>query len=392
MGLDLSRIDAWTREMLEGEARRRGIRSPEFRTRGDLIRLILRHQYGDRFNAGRDRIAKGRRNLAQARELLGAAVGAALASLPEPFESLMRLRRRPLPRQPRPEVPSPPRVPTERATAPAEPRQGADEPAVRGVAPGAAPQPAPQPAIDGPREQAVAAETVTTQPPAPQPAETLTTQPPAGAAARRSGPTTRTFVEEPIRTRSMARLLAAQGHRERALAIYEELLGQNSEDPGLRDEAAAMRRGEPVEDPRLSGPPPDAIARASLPVGGDQLYCEGEPGAGLLLRWRITEEGEGRARAVLGRQGELAVRVICIRPDPEQVVRSEVTEHGPVEASGQWQAPALPSAVRCLAAVGLRDGARFVAIVHDHPGGKRTETPASSPPPASAAFGEDRPN
>ena len=78
MALDLSRVEAWTREKLEAEARRRRIRNPQFRTRGELIRLLLKHQYGDRFSAGRERIARGIRTFEQARELLGMAVGAAL--------------------------------------------------------------------------------------------------------------------------------------------------------------------------------------------------------------------------------------------------------------------------------------------------------------------------
>src|SRR5436190_23328387 len=92
MGLDLSRIDAWTREMLEAEARRRRIRNPEFRTRGDLIRLLLKHQYGDRVSAGRERIAKGMRSARQARELFGLAMDAALSALPDPIGTIMRLR------------------------------------------------------------------------------------------------------------------------------------------------------------------------------------------------------------------------------------------------------------------------------------------------------------
>jgi len=48
--------------------------------------------------------------------------------------------------------------------------------------------------------------------------------------------------EEPIRTRSMARLLAGQGHRARALKIYEALLAADSSDESLRAEAEALRR------------------------------------------------------------------------------------------------------------------------------------------------------
>jgi hypothetical protein len=360
MGLDLSRIEAWTRDMLEGEARRRGIRSPEFRTRGDLMRLILRHQYGDRLSAGRDRIAQGRRGLAQARELVGMAVGAALSSLPEPFGALMRLRSR-LPLQsPPPARPAAKRPEPRAKTVRVEPEPKAAPPQPRNeIVPPAAPT----------RSEVVPA--IAAEPP----------ESPASPPSPRSEPTTRTFIEEPIRTRSMARLLAAQGHRERALVIYEELLGRNSEDRALADEAAAVRRGEPVEAPGLPEPPPD-LERVSMPAIGDRLQCEGEPEAGLLLRWNITEAGQRRARAVLGRDGELTIRVICIRPDPERVVRSEVTEHGPVEPSGQWQTPALPATVRCFAAVGLREGERFVAIVHVHPGARHQQ---SVPPERAAA-------
>ena len=47
--------------------------------------------------------------------------------------------------------------------------------------------------------------------------------------------------DEPIRTRTFARLLAAQGHVERALSIYAYLLDQNPGDAALADEAAALR-------------------------------------------------------------------------------------------------------------------------------------------------------
>jgi hypothetical protein len=113
--------------------------------------------------------------------------------------------------------------------------------------------------------------------------------------------------------------------------------------------------------------PPAEPERIALPDSGDRLRCDGEPHSGLALRWHISDDGRRRARAVLGNDGELAIRIVSIRPDAEQVVRSEITEHGPVAADGAWSAPALPDAARCFAAVGLRDGDRFVAIVHAHP-------------------------
>jgi hypothetical protein len=46
--------------------------------------------------------------------------------------------------------------------------------------------------------------------------------------------------DEPIRTRTMARLLAAQGHKQRALSIYNVLLASDH-DPELRAEAERLR-------------------------------------------------------------------------------------------------------------------------------------------------------
>jgi hypothetical protein len=347
MALDIGRIEAWTREMLEAEARKRGIRGPEFRPRRDLIRLILRHQYGDQLSAGRERIAQGVRAVEQARETIAGVVSTALAALPEPLESLMKLRARlPGARAPQPKPferryePAP-----ERAAAPVEPlKTGRRLPIVETPPFGF------EPAAEVKPEAA------------PAPAESATPV----AAAPSPAPSTRTFVEEPIRTHSMARVLAAQGHRERALAIYAELLAQNSEDAELRNEAEALRQGHPIAPPLLPDPPLE-IERAALPDGADVLRCDGHPATGMRLRWQISSDGERRARAVLGRDGELAVRVVAIRPDPTLVVRSEITEHGPVAASDSWLCPALPDAARCFVAVGLRNGDHFVAIVHAHP-------------------------
>jgi hypothetical protein len=49
---------------------------------------------------------------------------------------------------------------------------------------------------------------------------------------------------EPIRTRTMARLLAAQGHKGRALSIYDELIAADASDATLIQEAASLRETE----------------------------------------------------------------------------------------------------------------------------------------------------
>ena len=442
MGVDLSRIEAWTREMLESEAFRRGIRSPEFRTRSELVRLIVRDQYGERLAAGRELIALGARSVASARGALGNAVSAALAALPEPLDTLARLRARlPLGREAehRPyaqhgaqtTAQSGPPSPWSHSDSPTAPASAADtveveappQPAVAASAEagatsstdatapalrGGASSPTSEPedsratwvesdssvAAAVAYERVVAAERESLMPAGAAPSAPLTVPagtfaPPARsdvgfrtpsligtAPALRGGASspppapystrsaaTRTFVEEPIRTVSMARLLASQGHRERALAIYEELIAQNSEDASLQDAAQALRRGDDAQVKPLSAPP-SGEEEPTLPESADRLWCEGMPTEGMRLRWELSEHGQQRARAVLGRDGELAIRVVSIAFDPIRVVRSEITEHGPIDASGEWTAPALHDSARCFAAVGLRDGERFVAVVH----------------------------
>lgn len=67
--------------------------------------------------------------------------------------------------------------------------------------------------------------------PAPVPTSTSTPVPVAGDADNLPA-----LEPEPIRTRTMARLLAAQGYRERALAMYRTLLAASPSDAELQHE------------------------------------------------------------------------------------------------------------------------------------------------------------
>jgi len=84
----------------------------------------------------------------------------------------------------------------------------------------------------------------------------------------------------------------------------------------------------------------------------------------LRLMWQITEFAMDQARRLLGHPGELALRVVSVRPDATEVVGSQISEHGPVNASGAWTL-LLPSAdAHCVGSIGVRHGERFVSIVH----------------------------
>jgi hypothetical protein len=114
-------------------------------------------------------------------------------------------------------------------------------------------------------------------------------------------------------------------------------------------------------------PPPSAptpIARAPEVNDHNQLdQARREPRV-LHLAWKVTEQGAARARAVLGADGELILRIVSVRPDPAQIVHSEVTEHGPIEPKGEWTAQLPTEDTHCVSAIGLRSRGRFVSIVH----------------------------
>ena len=62
---------------------------------------------------------------------------------------------------------------------------------------------------------------------------------------------TRSKFEEPFPTRTMARILANQGHYKRSLAIYANLLRDTPNDPELRGEADAVRSQSRARRPHV---------------------------------------------------------------------------------------------------------------------------------------------
>ena len=84
----LSRIERWTRDVLEHEARKRGIRDPELRSHAELVRLILRHDYASPHS------------IRNARKLIGSLLetaGVTLRSYAPPVPTTPLNERRPAP-------------------------------------------------------------------------------------------------------------------------------------------------------------------------------------------------------------------------------------------------------------------------------------------------------
>jgi hypothetical protein len=330
--VDLKSLYQWSRGQLEKEAERRGISGYRSLTRIELISQLMAQG-----------LTVGQEAVRLAQETLSAALSSAVIRLPRQLEALSNFSRR-----------LPPMAGFSRK------QKGASSPRTSGHDPIPPVRVTVNAAVAGAEDANPAHESI---------------------------PTVRTFSEEPIRTRSMARLLAAQGHRERACAIYEELLQKVPSDAQLRGEAEAVKRGHDTGFDNA-----ERLRRAShaqpitLPDSADVVRCERVADGALVVSWTVTDQGKDRAAAVLGKSGELAVRIMAVIPDTERVVRSEVTEYGPVNSTGSWTSQQLPVGARCFTAVGLRANNRFVAIVHAaaHTIGLVTKSPA--PLPAGEAF------
>ena len=85
--MDLKDIDQWSRALLQKEARKRGIRTPEMYSRPELVKLILRHDYGSTINVREAARLMGG-ILGSAKSALRAGLGIAeerVARKPEPY-------------------------------------------------------------------------------------------------------------------------------------------------------------------------------------------------------------------------------------------------------------------------------------------------------------------
>ena len=225
--------------------------------------------------------------------------------------------------------------------------------ASRAAAPAAArgAEPAVAPAS---REPAVALEAAPSAPAAraerePTPrAQAASAEAPAGDQMTPRPQVDREMVREPILTRTMAGVLAAQGYHERALRIYDHLLKQAPENDDLEAEAESVRARMAEGD----GPPEDEVA--AVPVKKDSL----------LVSWKVTPRSIERARSVLGGEGKLTARVVVVARGKGADVSRETREHAVGAEMGEHLFTEIPRRARCTASVGLLAKDRFVSVAH----------------------------
>jgi hypothetical protein len=196
-------------------------------------------------------------------------------------------------------------------------------------------------------------------PPPPQRASDVVQSPPPAGAHMPAPPAPLSqsdrvlLAREPIQTRTMARLLAQQGHGRRAAAIYTKLLQRHPNDDALRREIEQARDtpDRPVSERSDDDEEPDEVV--SVRADDDRF----------VLAWRVGGEAVARARRLLGSDGTIARRTVVVRPDAQTIVRSE--EHTmPASAEGAAIIEGVKAGARAIVAIGVLDGERFVSIAH----------------------------
>jgi hypothetical protein len=344
----MSDAESWTRRVLETEARKRGIRDPEARSRLELARLILRHDYTS---------TRG------TRRMLGKLVGDAAAKLTTlavertpgatPAEERRRQTARSLERRSAADETA--RVVPAAQNGAAAAAAGTESTQAAPVASASALQPSAADSSSAavpPRASATVAVT---------PPSAAASAAPPSAAASAAPPSTATFPAQPAAaafpTLPAAAAFAAQPSA--ADSATQHFAAALSPQP-----SAAVFPTLPAAAAFPTLPAADAFAPQPSAASDDRLDHARHGPRSLHLRWRVSEQGADRARILLGMRGELALRIVSVRADADHVVRSEVTEHGPIDSTGEWTAQLESADTHCVSAIGLRSAGRFVSIVH----------------------------
>lgn len=164
------------------------------------------------------------------------------------------------------------------------------------------------------------------------------------------------LAEEPIVSVAMARLLAAQGHPHRALAMYETLLAARPGDPTLAREAEALLASARSHAPSETDDD-DGLA------GENEIVAVRASERDLLLSWQVGDQRLTRGRRLAPDADAIAVRLVLLQRGEGNLVRREERERV-VERVGEWLVADVPKDAWVIASVGLRGNDRFVSLAH----------------------------
>ncbi|MEM6956387.1 MAG: hypothetical protein AAF411_18120 [Myxococcota bacterium] len=178
--------------------------------------------------------------------------------------------------------------------------------------------------------------------------------------------------DEPMPTRTMAKLLADQGHAQRALAIYRRLLRDAPGDEGLQSAIAKLQGGRQRSPRPAAGSGDDDDAAPASEV----VFAAGQ--GALVVAWHLDGRGRDRAlrlfappaRAVRGRRLTLSspeptLRVVVVRPSSSGGIVRQTLDYAASE--GRAIALRVPEGSRITASIGLARGTEFVSVAHAAP-------------------------
>jgi hypothetical protein len=180
-------------------------------------------------------------------------------------------------------------------------------------------------------------------------------EPPA-SAPRKSDPPPVPGEDEPIRTRSMARVLEEQGHYDRALAIVRDLAHARPHDVELTSWLEALEH-------RIADTALRELARARLAKDEDAFIEITAQGTLRGVAWRLDERGIDRARALLRGRGTPTLRVVTIIAHPDHSVETRQEDRLPIETSG-YATLEVPKNAKLVVSIGLSESGRYASIAH----------------------------
>lgn len=181
---------------------------------------------------------------------------------------------------------------------------------------------------------------------------------PRPALTHRVEPIDRSAAVEPILTRTMAELLASQGHPRRALAIYYRLAQQDADDLTLQQRLHELRR-QVLRDSAPQGAQRNEARRDTSAVVAIALDAQR-----VLIAWQVEEATLAQARMVLQSVGIPTVRAVVVAPHDRNVTQSETRELPAIGLEGEWLLEQLPTAAQITVSIGLQGTHRFVSAVH----------------------------
>jgi predicted Zn-dependent protease len=159
---------------------------------------------------------------------------------------------------------------------------------------------------------------------------------------------------EPIKTRTMARVLLEQGHPRRALSILRKLVDEQPDNASLRDELQQAEQAlqKDSEEDHQEDADPEQGEIVFVPLQAQQA----------IVAWEISEQRIQKSAQWIG-HGKLTLQVVLVAPDKSALILSEVRKKT-VTHQGAWWIESIPKDCQVTASIGIETQERFISLMH----------------------------